>query len=133
MPSTTTRFDPTRAYLYVDVALVHPVRGRYDFRAIIDTGAPRTEFADAFLVHAGFLESVRQDIPLRQGLQTQKHGKLVLPTLEICGHVLTDYQVMVSRFEESWGIAALIGLDFFRRFRVTVDYKAGHLVTESYA
>ncbi len=39
-------------------------------------------------------------------------------------------KVYVSHFEKSWGIKALIGLDFFRYFRVTIDYKAGHLITE---
>lgn len=45
-------------------------------------------------------------------------------------HHIKDFEVMVSRFDQSWGVAGLIGLDFFKRFRVTIDYKAGHLVTE---
>lgn len=132
MPSTTALFDVNRPYLYTEVAVIHPARGRCDFRAIIDTGAPRTEFADAFLIQAGFIELKHDNILLKHGLQTQKHGKLILPSFEVCGHVLTNFEVMVSRFEKSWGIAALIGLYFFRQFRVTIDYKAGQIITEPY-
>jgi hypothetical protein len=37
---------------------------------------------------------------------------------------------MVSRFDPAWGIGALIGLDFFRRFKVTIDYGKAVLVCE---
>lgn len=53
-------------------------------------------------------------------------------TTEICQQRIEGLEVVVSRFDEIWGIDALIGLDFFRRFRVTVDYRAGHIITEPY-
>ena len=37
-----------------------------------------------------------------------------------------------TSFEKDWGVDALIGLDFFRHFRVTVDYKAGQIITEQF-
>ena len=43
-----------------------------------------------------------------------------------------SFEFFVSHFEQSWGIDALIGLDFFRRFLVTIDYKNGFLVTSPY-
>jgi hypothetical protein len=58
----------------------------------------------------------------KASLETQRYGKLVVPELRVCGQVLIDFETRVSRFEESWGIDALVGLDFFRRFPVTIDY-----------
>lgn len=37
-----------------------------------------------------------------------------------------------TSFEKHWGVDALIGLDFFRKFRVTIDYQAGQIITEPY-
>ena len=45
---------------------------------------------------------------------------------------MDGFEVFVSHFEQSWGIDALIGLDFFRRFLVTIDYVNGVLVTSPY-
>ncbi len=130
MPNTITLFDTNEHHIHVPFSLVSPSGKTENPFGILDTGAPRTEFSDAFLVHMGFIGTPHFQIQIKEGLQTQKHGKIVLPSLVICGHTLQNFEVMVSRFDKSWGIAALIGLDFFKRFRVTIDYKAGHLMTE---
>ncbi len=106
--------------------MLHSVAG------ILDTGAPRTEFSDQFLVHTGFMNSTNENVSIKSGLQTQKYGMMTLPSVTICGHQMDDFEVFVSHFEESWGIDALIGLDFFRRFLVTIDYTNGVLVTSPY-
>jgi hypothetical protein len=111
----------------------HPKTGRvHGFNGIIDTGAPRTEFSDTVLVRAGFIEAVDQNVQVKPGLQTQKYKKLILPKLEICGHALENFEVYISKWDSSWEIGALIGLDFFRRFRVTIDYQSGTIATESF-
>lgn len=101
--------------------------------ALLDTGAPSSEFSDKALQFAGLLDAPREEVVIKEGMQTQKYGRLVLPQIEICSHRLENLRVYVSRFEESWGIDALIGLDFFRQIKVTIDYQRGHLVTEPYA
>lgn len=131
MPNTSafnTKLHHIRLLMFV-----HAADGtRYKLRAILDTGAVFTEISDQFLQYSGIAPVSKQDVNLKAGLQTQKYNKVILPTVEICGHTLPDMTVYVSRFERSWGVDALIGLDFFRRFRVTVDYRAGHIITEPY-
>ena len=129
MPNTTTVFDTKKHHIYIPFYLVDAWGEKEELVGVLDTGAPKTEFSDFFLVRLGFSKIEGQNVQIKPGLQTQKYGKIILPSLEICGHTMQNYEVMVSRFDKSWGIAALIGLDFFRRFRVTVDYKEGHLVT----
>lgn len=88
-----------------------------------------TEFSDRALKYSGFIQET-EDVSLKRGLQTQKYGKIVIPRIQICGHEIEKLKVFVSSFEKSWGIDALIGLDFFRRFRVEVDYSKGLLTTD---
>jgi hypothetical protein len=104
---------------------------RHDFDAIFDTGAPRTEFSDKALQYAGLIKST-QETSIPAGLQSQKYGHIVLPHVEICGHPIEHLDVFVSHFQESWGIDALIGLDFLRRFRTQIDYSSGVLTTEAF-
>ena len=104
----------------------------YSVDGILDTGAPQTEFSDQFLLYAGLLKSRRENPIIPTGLQTQEYGRLILPSVKICGHEITEFEVIVSSFEASWGIDALIGLDFFRRFLITIDYSDGILITEPF-
>jgi len=131
MPLIITPFESNLHHIHTTFFVTHPKTGsKHSFEGIIDTGAPCTEFSDVILVRAGFIRSVDQEIKIKSGLQTQKYGKTILPKVKICGQDLNNFEVFVSKLDESWGIDALIGLDFFKRFRVTIDYKAGHLVTE---
>lgn len=69
-------------------------------------------------------------VDIQPGLQSQKYGKINIPLIEICNHQLIEFEVFVSTFESSWGIDALIGLDFFRRFVLTIDYDNGLLIAQ---
>lgn len=129
MPSVTI-FDPRARYIFLPIFVTDTKGRRHEFDALLDTGAPMTEFSDIALQYAGLLDVPPQDVPIEHSLQTHKYGRIVLPAVEICSQALSNLNVYVSRFEKSWGIKALIGLDFFRRFRVTIDYQQGHLLTE---
>lgn len=128
-----TKFDPQERYILIQIVVVDKYKQKQDFLAFLDTGAPTTEFSDEALKYLGFLDRTNSNIELKHGLQTQKYGKIILPRLEICSHVIENLEVYVSHFDKSWGIKALIGLDFFRQFRVTIDYKIGQIITEPFA
>ena len=132
MPNVT-RFDPHERYICLPMIIEGVDGTNYDMNALLDTGAPATEFSDEALQYAGFLEGPSVDISLKPGPQTQKYGKIILPHLQVCSHPIAGLEVYVSHFEKSWGIDALIGLDFFRRFRVTIDYQQGQLLTEPFS
>jgi predicted aspartyl protease len=127
-----TEFDPQQRYIMLQICVADKNEKTRDFLALLDTGAPATEFSDDVLQYLGFLESTNQQVTLQHGMQTQKYGQTVLPHVEICSHSIKNLKVYVSHFEKSWGIDALIGLDFFRQLRVTIDYKAGQIITEPY-
>jgi len=131
MQSIST-FNPEGRYIVIPIFVSTKHGRRRQFKAILDTGAPRTEFSDESLHFAGFVTKQEENVKIREGLQTQKYSDIVLPNVEICSRTISDLNVYVSRFEKSWGIDALIGLDFFRRFRVTIDYQNGQIITEPY-
>lgn len=129
MPNITT-FDTSARYIHLHIYVTTHDGKRHKFDVILDTAAPSTEFSDEALETMGFLQSRQEDVQLKLGLQTQKYGKIILPQVEICRHRIEALDVYVSHFDKSWGIKALIGLDFFRRFRTTIDYEKGEIVTE---
>jgi predicted aspartyl protease len=126
---TTTIFNPEDRYIIIPFFVFMRDGRRRQFKAILDTGAPKTEFSDKALQYAGFDIKPREDVKLHQGLQTQKYANIILPVTEICSHRIQNLDVYVSHFEKSWGIDALIGLDFFRRFEVKVNYTHGQITT----
>lgn len=127
MPNITT-FDTNASYILLPIFVIMNDK-HYEFDAILDTGAPITEFSDQALKYSGFITATK-DVSLKEGLQTQKYGKIIIPKIQICGHEIEKFEVFVSRFEKSWGIDALIGLDFFRHFRVEIDYSKGILISD---
>ena len=128
MQITETSFDTNRHHIHLELTVIKN-DVEYSVDAILDTGAPITEFSDQFLVFTGFMNLPENDIKIKQGLQSQKYNRLLLPEIRICGHTLNDFNISVSRFEDSWGIDALIGLDFFRLFKVEIDYSNGKIIT----
>ena len=128
MPTITT-FDTSQRYIFLSVFIVATDEKPHEIDALLDTGAPRTEFSDETLQFIGLLKETK-NVSLKHSLQTQKYGRVIIPRIEICSHLINNLEVYVSHFDKSWGIKALIGLDFFRRFRTTVDYKAGQILTE---
>ncbi|MBI2336692.1 MAG: aspartyl protease family protein [Deltaproteobacteria bacterium] len=105
----------------------------HTFRGILDTGAPTTEFSDEFLNTIGLLKSNQKlNIEVSPFEQTKKYGKLTIPKIKCLGQEIENVAVRVAKFAEGWGIDALIGLDFFRLFRVTIDYQSGSVITEPF-
>lgn len=128
-----TPFDTKRHHIYTPFVVTHPVTGtKHSFEGIVDTGAPRTEFTDIVLARIGVIKEPKADVRIKEGLQSQKYGKVIFPRFEICGQVLENFQVFVTKLDGAFGVDALIGLDFFKKFRVTIDYQKGQLITEAY-
>jgi len=131
MPNITT-FNTDAPYIYLSISVIFGNAAHHEFDAIFDTGAPLTEFSDTALHYAGFLSTTKPVI-VKNGLQTQKYEKIILPQIQICGHSIENLEVFVSHFEKSWGIDALIGLDFLRRFKVEIDYSKGIITSDAIA
>ena len=127
-----TAFDSKKHHIYLRFA-ISDLNGvtRYG-HGILDTGAPRTEFSDIFLAHIGLLETRIDSEAFPNGQQTLKYHKLKVHSVEICGYHFQNTEFIVSSFERSWGIDALIGLDLFRKCRITIDYSREMIIADPY-
>lgn len=132
MLENKTSFDTNQHHIHLEFNVMNLNGIWYSVAGVLDTGAPKTEFSDQFLIYAGLLNAKNENTKLKPGLQTQKYGIIELPSIIICGHQISNFNAYVAYFEPSWGIDALIGLDFFRRFRVTIDYEQGLIITSPY-
>ncbi|MFH1874076.1 MAG: aspartyl protease family protein [Pseudomonadota bacterium] len=128
----TTTFKTKERYIFLPVFITTFDGKCREFDAILDTGAPQTEFSDKALCFAGFTLRQKEDVNIQGSLPTQKYSKIILPNVEICSRQISNLEVYVSRFAKDWGVDALVGLDFFKLFKVTIDYKKGVIVTEPY-
>ncbi len=131
MPDIETSFDINRHHIHLELIVKNFNGIEYSVDAILDTGAPYTEFSDHFLKFTGFIKDLDSEISIKSGQQSQKYNKLSIPEINICGQILNDMEIFVSHFEESWGIDALIGLDFFRKYITEIDYSRGIIRTRS--
>jgi len=130
MRITETVFDIERHHIHLEVIVINEKGIEYSVDAILDTGAPRTEFSDQFLMFTGFIDFIDESVKPDGNLQSKKYSKTEMPVVNICNQRLENLEVLVSSFEDSWGIDALIGLDFFRIFKIEIDYSRGIIITE---
>ncbi len=89
----TTPFDTNEHHILINVVIDTGHEIRWRIKAILDTGAPWTEISDEFLHNAGIPGDVPKNISIPEGLQTQRHGKLVLPEVGVCGQTLSNIEV----------------------------------------
>ena len=130
MSRHTIPFDSTKHHIYVEFEVVDGGGIPRYALGILDTGAPRTEFSDAFPAHVGLLDKALPVVSAPPGQETMKYRMIQLACVTICGCRFRDSAFMVSRFDSSWGIDALIGLDLFRRSTVTIDYRQSRIISE---
>ncbi len=132
MPKYLTPFDSEKHHIYIEFEITDN-KGfiRYGI-GILDTGAPRTEFSDLFLNHIGLFDIDHSKKMVFTKQQTVKYRKINLSSVKICGYQFRDTEFIVSRFEKSWGIDALIGLDLFRNSLITINYRQSAIISKPY-
>lgn len=128
---TTTTFDSSEYHIYF-AAKIQDCNGvEHAFRGILDTGAPSTEFSDEFLLAIGVLKpDAIKKVDIHPEQQTARYGRIIIPRIHCLGQTMENVKVKVVRFVEGWAVDALIGLDFFMKYEVKINYKLGTIVTE---
>jgi len=76
MPENSTSFDTGKHHIHLELIVTDLNGIWHSVAGILDTGAPRTEFSDQFLMHAGFIDIKNENARLKPGLQTQKYGTI---------------------------------------------------------
>ena len=114
------------------VAIISGPLREMSSRMVLDTGASRTvltwEIAQACGYDPAGAEN-RTDITTASGFETCP--EIVLSDFRFLGRTLQDFPVLCHPLPAELRIDGLVGLDFFRATRLTLDFRIGEVTLEA--
>ena len=121
----TTHFNPNRNHVRVLVKIAGPSNETIA-RMALDTGATRTSIDRQIAVFLGF-EFTDDSETVRVATGS---GYEVIPVVDAhyikaLGHYREDLPVLCQTLPSDLPIDGLLGLDFFRNQRLTIDFREG--------
>jgi predicted aspartyl protease len=100
-------------------------------RFAIDTGATRTTLSEALLEAIGYVPSnaqKRSQVTTVSGVE--QVPELEIDRLEVLGHRRVGFPIFCLTPPDEAGIDGLLGLDFLRGLRLTLDFNTGLLALD---
>ena len=123
----TFAFDPQRGLITVRAELTGP-SGSGILQLALDTGATTTLINVAMLVAIGYDPGLSSDrVQVTTGSGVEFAPRVELQRLTALGLERYGLQVLAHTLPPSSGVDGLLGLDFFRGLRLSVDFRAGQL------
>jgi predicted aspartyl protease len=123
----TFSFDPQRGLIVVRAELTGP-SGSGVLQLALDTGATTTLINVAMLVAIGYDPALSKDrVQVTTGSGVEFAPRVELRRLTALGQERYGLQVLGHTLPPSSGVDGLLGLDFFRGLRLSVDFRAGQL------
>jgi predicted aspartyl protease len=126
----TFPFDPGQGLIIVETGLSGP-NGSDTFRFGVDTGATETVVkvgALAFLGYGFSLDSER--VRLIMGGGAQFAHRVVVRRISALGQERSNFPVLAYTLPAEIGVDGMLGLDFLRGRKLTVDFRQGNLLFE---
>ena len=121
------RFNPHRGHILVPADLTGPV-GSTSLPMVLDTGSTHTMVNRESLELVGV--NVDVDAPVRgiiTGSGRVSAPTVVVPFIEIAGLKQFNFPIVAFDFPRGAGISGVLGLDFFRGTKLTLDFNSGLL------
>jgi predicted aspartyl protease len=126
----TFPFDPRRGLIVTRAELTGP-SGSAILQLALDTGATTTLVNVAMLVAIGYDPALNTDrVQVTTGSGVEFAPRIELQRLIALGQERHGLQVLGHTLPPSSGVDGLLGLDFFRGLRLTVDFRAGQLAID---
>lgn len=120
-------FDPRRGLIVIGAELTGP-SGAAVLRLAVDTGATSTLVNVAMLVAIGCDPALAADrVQVTTGSGVEFAPRIELQRLAALGQERFGFPVLGHTLPPSAGVDGLLGLDFFRGLRLTIDFRAGQL------
>lgn len=120
-------FDPQHGLVIVHAQIVGP-SGVAVLRLALDTGATTT------LINAGMLFSLGYDpgsagerVQITTGSGVEFVPQVSLEKVVALGRELSDFPVLSHTLPPSSGVDGLLGLDFFRGQKLSIDFSEGEI------
>lgn len=97
----------------------------------LDTGATTTLINVAMLVALGYDPALSADrVQVTTGSGVEFAPRIELHRLTALGHERYGLEVLAHTLPPTSGVDGLLGLDFFRGLRLSVDFRSGQLYVE---
>ena len=120
-------FDPRRGLIGIGAELNGP-SGAAVLRLAVDTGATSTLVSVAMLVAIGYDPALAADrVQVTTGSGVEFAPRIELHRLTALGQERLGFPVLGHTLPPSAGVDGLLGLDFFRGLRLTIDFRTGQL------
>lgn len=118
-------FSSKQGLIVVPVELTGPARSAV-LRMALDTGATSTIANTALLVALGYdpaLESERVQVTTGSGIEFAP--AITVRSISTIGHTRIEFRVLALTLPAISGIDGLLGLDFLRELRLSIDFRIG--------
>jgi hypothetical protein len=120
-------FDPREVLILVEARLWGP-GGHYAFRFGLDTGATETVVSVDKLAFLGYGISLTDErTRLITGSSAAFASRATLQRILALGQERSEFPVLAYTLPTEIGVDGMLGLDFLRGMRLTIDFRAGQL------
>jgi predicted aspartyl protease len=120
-------FNPHRGLIIVHAELEGP-SGSAILRLALDTGATSTAINVGMLVSIGYDPSLVPDrIQVTTGSSVEYVPRITLSKITALGQERANFSVLCHTLPPSAGIDGLLGLDFSRGQKLTIDFLQGQI------
>lgn len=120
-------FDPREGLILVEATLWGP-SGHYSLRFGLDTGATETVVSVDKLAFLGYGISLTDErTRLITGSSAAFASRGVLQKILALGQERSDFPVLAYNLPAEIGVDGMLGLDFLRGLKLSVDFRRGEL------
>jgi aspartyl protease family protein len=123
----STPFSPKQGLIIVSAQLWGPAGDTFAQLAL-DTGATLTTLSAAVLVTVGYDPAASPTrVRVTTGSGVEYVPSMVIAQIEALGQQRTNFPVLCHTLPPSAAIDGLLGLDFLRNHRLTIDFRTGRI------
>lgn len=123
----SSAFDPRSGLIVVNAELWGP-HGSGVLSLALDTGATSTVVSQSRLLQLGYDPTAHSDrVQATTGSGVVFVLRITLSRIAALGQEHADFPVLGHTLPPGAGVDGLLGLDFMRGYRLTVDFRDGHV------
>ena len=120
-------FNPTQGLVLVRGEIVGP-NGRHQGYFAMDTGATHTLVDSDWLVTAGYPDAALERRDVTMGAGVESAARIEIERLTVLGEERRAFHVLCHSLPKEARIDGLLGLDWLRGHRLTLDFRTGLLM-----
>lgn len=119
-------FDPKKEGLIIIPTVIFGPKGKANVKLALDTGAMDSMVNAAMLVYAGYNAVTHTErVQLTTGSGVEYVPRIVLNEIEALGLSRQNYPILCHTLPPSATVDGVLGLDFFRGYKLTIDFRKG--------